>query len=67
MPKANSERESLGKPLSEIDVQRLLLHLGAEPLDGSGFEREAREPEFDFEFDWTLIDQTPGGPDDIRE
>ena len=34
--------------------------VGGEPLEGSGFENEIAEP--DFEFDWTLAsEQTQGG------
>ena len=58
MPQSNPEPDSAANLPSKNNTQ-LLLGLGGEPLDGSGFEREAPEPEF--EFNWTLIDQTRGG------
>jgi len=46
--------------LSTADAvqQAVLRHLGGEPLEGSGFEHETPDPQF--QFDWTRLDQTPG-------
>jgi hypothetical protein len=39
--------------------QAVLRNLGGEPLEGSGFEHETPDPQF--QFDWTRLDQIPGG------
>jgi hypothetical protein len=47
--------------LSAADAvqQAVLRNLGGESLEGSGFEHETPDPQF--QFDWTRLDQTPGG------
>jgi hypothetical protein len=47
-------------PMVEAAARIAVERLGGEPLDGSGFEEEKSEP--DFQFDWALpINQAEGG------
>ena len=59
MPVPNAPSDSPGKLSAPDALQKALRHLGGEALEGSGFEHETPDPQF--QFDWTRLDQTPGG------
>ena len=51
----------MDRPNAPLDFHRAAVDaLGGVPLEGSGFENET--PEREFQFDWTLLkDQSEGG------
>jgi hypothetical protein len=59
MPVPNTPSDTPGNLSAADALQQALLHLGGEPLEGSGFEQETPDPQY--QFDWTRLDQTPGG------
>jgi hypothetical protein len=59
MPALTTPSDSSGNLSASDALQHALRHLGGEALEGSGFEHEPPDPQF--QFDWTRLDQTPGG------
>ena len=56
---ARHARRSVAAKKDATDTTGIVDSLAGEALEGSGFENET--PEADFEFDWTQAQQSQGG------